>query len=69
MPIYEYQCGKCSTRFERFVFGEDKAEDKVCPQCGAPGAERVVSSFSSSSCCGGDTASGGCAPTPRRRFS
>jgi putative FmdB family regulatory protein len=68
MPIFEYQCGKCNTRFERFSFGEEKAEDKVCPQCAAPGAERVVSSFSSSCGCG-DTSSGGCAPTPRRRFS
>jgi len=32
MPIYEYECGKCSYRFElrrRF----DENGDAICPQC------------------------------------
>jgi len=33
MPIYEYECQKCSLRFEvRKHFGEDGATP--CPQCG-----------------------------------
>jgi putative FmdB family regulatory protein len=48
MPIFEYKCEKCGHVFEQFVFGPDAAlEGKACPQCGAPGAKRIVSSFAS----------------------
>jgi len=34
MPIYEYECEKCSLRFElKRRFGEDGSG--FCPQCGA----------------------------------
>jgi len=41
MPIYEYECQKCSLRFEvRKHFGEDGATP--CPQCGTE-AHRLFS--------------------------
>ena len=33
MPIYEYVCQDCQTRYERLVLG--KNGDIPCPQCGS----------------------------------
>ena len=33
MPIYEYVCQDCQTRYERLVLG--KNGDISCPQCGS----------------------------------
>jgi len=48
MPLYEYQCCECHTRFEALVSiaSRDKDEkDLACPQCGARQPSRLVSSF------------------------
>ena len=34
MPIYEFQCGACETRFDRLQKLSDPDPD-TCPQCGA----------------------------------
>ena len=50
MPIYEYECQKCSEVYEmlRSISAEDT--DIVCPECGAKKkAKKLISSFSSSS--------------------
>jgi putative FmdB family regulatory protein len=49
MPIYEYQCGKCGHCFEQIHGVSDKGPKAVCPRCGHPKTERVMSTFS----CGG----------------
>jgi len=42
MPIYEYQCGACSRRFERRQsFSDDPVS--VCPHCGAVDVRRLLS--------------------------
>jgi len=41
MPLYEYQCQKCSHRFERIQRFSDP-EVKKCPQCGGR-VERLLS--------------------------
>lgn len=41
MPLYEYQCTKCSHRFEKIQKFSDKKIRK-CPQCGGP-VEQVIS--------------------------
>jgi putative FmdB family regulatory protein len=55
MPIYEYECEKCSDKFEYFLrWGADEKKVK-CPKCGAENPKRVVSLFagkSSDSSCG-----------------
>jgi putative FmdB family regulatory protein len=33
MPTYEYQCGTCGNRFEKYQSFSD-APIKVCPECG-----------------------------------
>lgn len=48
MPLYEYRCRKCGTRFEALIsiFGREKEERKLtCPKCGTPDPKREVSSF------------------------
>ena len=73
MPIYEYVCGVCSSRFERRRAVSEMSEPAVCSDCGAE-ARRVFSVFAAFSasdggrtealagavgCCGGGA--GGCA--------
>jgi putative FmdB family regulatory protein len=45
MPIYEYRCGKCESRFSVLVRGGIDATGAVCPRCGTPKAARVMSTF------------------------
>ena len=64
MPIYEYRCPNCNSKFE-LLRGLSKAnEGAECPRCHTP-AERILSCFSAvSKGDGGQTASigggGGC---------
>ena len=68
MPIYEYLCDECNTRFERIVL--NKQQEIACPKCAskkatiqlsvfatANGSSNGVSAKSSSS---GSTGGGGC---------
>jgi putative FmdB family regulatory protein len=72
VPIYEYQCSKCSNEFEELVFSRDPEVE--CPRCHCKDVTRLLSAvsfstgagqFSSSagSSCGGCSASScaGCA--------
>ncbi len=71
MPMYEYYCSTCRTRFERLVrvapasgatsgsagasAAVVDAERAPCPECGRPDAPRVLSTFATVR--GGDGAS------------
>jgi putative FmdB family regulatory protein len=45
MPIYEYKCKKCGTRFElRLGFFHSRNSIK-CPTCGSQESERIFSPF------------------------
>jgi putative FmdB family regulatory protein len=44
MPIYEFECGECGARFEELVAAG--TEGIACPECGAAGARRLLSSVS-----------------------
>lgn len=68
MPIYEYKCKECSTKFELMrSFSEADAPSK-CPNCGAEQTQRQLSlvnafsagkSLTSSNSCG-SCSSGNC---------
>ena len=46
MPIYEYVCQACETRFEKLVRQIDKAAvSPACPNCDNPETQRVMSTF------------------------
>lgn len=72
MPIYEYVCDKCDTRFERIVF--NKQQEIACPKCASKKAMIQLSVFAapngaangssakpSSTGGGGGCCGGGCA--------
>ena len=42
MPTYEYECGACGHRFEKYQSMIEKAIKK-CPQCGKAKAKRMIS--------------------------
>src|SRR5688572_14057105 len=42
MPIYEYQCDACGTRFEQIQKFADAPVD-VCPKCGKGPVQRLMS--------------------------
>lgn len=65
MPMYEFQCERCGTRFEELVRSATRIEDVRCPACGTAEVERQVSAAavgggSSSSGGGSSGASGSC---------
>jgi putative FmdB family regulatory protein len=45
MPIYEYVCDDCDTRFERIVI--NKAQEIACPKCSSTKATIQLSVFAS----------------------
>lgn len=45
MPIYEYECKKCQTRFQVLKSISRKDEPEKCPQCGNIVTERLISQF------------------------
>ena len=66
MPLFEYICKKCNTKFEKIVFSIDK-EKVQCPKCKSEDVQKQISLFSSGgnsegcsdvSC--GSNKSGGC---------
>jgi putative FmdB family regulatory protein len=46
MPLYEYECSDCDTRFDA-LRGMSEADDPIrCPQCESERTHRVISLFS-----------------------
>ena len=47
MPIFEYKCDDCDTRFEALVLGSAPEPDRC--NCGSDSIERVFSTFAAQS--------------------
>ncbi|HUA59232.1 MAG TPA: zinc ribbon domain-containing protein [Verrucomicrobiae bacterium] len=45
MPIFEYKCADCGTRFEKLVRNGNAAE-LACPSCGEKHLQQEFSTFS-----------------------
>jgi len=58
MPIYEYKCQDCGTKFEKLVRGSEGSELE-CPSCGQKHLEQELSTFAAHS---GGTSRGSDAP-------
>ena len=56
MPIYEYVCQECETRYEKFVRSRTAKVELKCPSCGSPHGEKAFSAFSTR---GGSSSSAG----------
>lgn len=74
MPTYDLACTACDHGFEAFRQGFLRDEDRVCPECGAPGARQLITGFVTArpsrpaapaavggggGCCGGGCGCGG----------
>jgi putative FmdB family regulatory protein len=65
MPIYEYKCEVCHTRFEQYVRSMSACVQIACPNCGAENAKKEWSVFGLGKGSGAsisDTTSTACAP-------
>ncbi|MFQ6041392.1 MAG: zinc ribbon domain-containing protein [Candidatus Poribacteria bacterium] len=47
MPIYEYQCKECNSKFEVLQSINATNEGLICPKCGASEPKKVFSLFAS----------------------
>jgi putative FmdB family regulatory protein len=45
MPIYEYRCQDCQSRFEKLVRRAEDASELVCPRCGQKRLALELSTF------------------------
>jgi len=45
MPIFEYLCEDCGTKFEKLMRNGARASDVLCPGCGEHHVERQLSTF------------------------
>lgn len=43
MPIFDYKCRNCGSKFERIV--RSGGDNVACPECGCDAAERQFSGF------------------------
>ena len=67
MPLYEYECSDCETRFDA-LRGMSEADDPIdCPQCGSHDTRRMISLFSALGdqgvIAGGGSACASCSPS------
>jgi putative FmdB family regulatory protein len=45
MPIYEYRCEDCGTKFEKLVRRQGEAPGIECPSCGQKHLKQELSTF------------------------
>ena len=45
MPIYEYKCQDCGTKFEKLVRRSAEASETECPSCGQKHLKQEYSTF------------------------
>ena len=65
MPIYEYVCVECNTKFDARRSYSQVDDPLPCPECGASDARRLLSKFTAFRSSGGSTSAisgtgGGC---------
>lgn len=46
MPIFDYKCQNCESKYEIFHLVKEKKEDIICPDCGSAEATKLLSPFS-----------------------
>lgn len=56
MPLYEYECRKCGSRFEELVASSAAADAVRCRQCDSRRVERLLSAFAVGSTAAAKTA-------------
>ena len=71
MPIYEYRCQDCGSKFEKLVRRAAEAYEVECPSCGQKHLQQELSTFAAHANSGASKKSadlppcaGGTCPTP-----
>ena len=62
MPIFEYRCSDCETRFEELVLSRN-SEPVVCSDCGSASVERLFSTFAAQTSSAGSQSAFACGPS------
>ena len=55
MPIYEYRCQDCGTKFEKLVRRQAEPSELECPSCGKQHLQQELSTFSAHASAGKDS--------------
>jgi len=45
MPIYEYRCEDCGTKFEKLIRRQSETDALECPSCGQQHLKQELSTF------------------------
>jgi putative FmdB family regulatory protein len=68
MPVFEYKCSDCNSKYEIYHKSSVKQEEVVCPECHSGNHKKLLSSFSasvgSSDFSYNDCSSGNCGVSP-----
>jgi putative FmdB family regulatory protein len=48
MPVFEYKCSSCNSKFEVLHKSSVKHEDVICPDCNSKEIKKLFSAFSAS---------------------
>jgi len=67
MPIYEYRCEDCGTKFEKLVRRQSESNGVECPSCGQKHLKQELSTFAAHS--GGSSRAGDMPVCPSGRCS
>lgn len=62
MPIYEYKCEQCGSRFDFFAKRVSETPEK-CPECGAKAVKKQLSTFTANVAGGGSASDAPACPT------
>jgi len=62
MPVFEYKCKECNTKFDVLHKSSVNVEEVICPKCSSTKNQKLFSSFSASgfSSSGSTCESGNC---------
>lgn len=61
MPMFEYRCSECNSKFEFLHKSSSVKEKVICPSCNSEKIIKLFSKFSSISSSSGNTTFDGCA--------
>lgn len=48
MPVFEYRCNDCDTKYEILHKSREIKENIVCPKCNSQNSKKLLSGFSAS---------------------
>lgn len=65
MPLYEYRCASCASRFEVLRRMGQGSEGVACPECGHERVEKQYSTFAGAAGGSGTSSAAACSPSGR----